>query len=232
MREKVEARFAATEPSRRWGWAVAGLALAALLGAHAWYWWRAGDAIEPTPPLLMARGGAAYEVTHDVPRQVLEELIPDRAAYIRERKTGGGGKVVGYHFYWEPRPGNANRLHHRPDSCMPLTGWRQAGEVRQEKVEIGGRLMDFNVFPFEAPGGPVLIYWGAYLNGELVGQNAGAGLQLPTTKLWEYIRTGTRRQSYEVAAFLVPYSGESPTRDEVSRIANEFFARASEQTPP
>ena len=212
-------------PSHRLGWLLVGVAVCAVVAAHGWYWWRGGQAIEPAPPVLAPRADGLFEVTDEVPRQVLEELRPDRASYIRTRSETGQGRVVGYHFYWEPRSGNANRLHHRPDSCMPLTGWQLEGEVHPVSVEIDGHAVGFNVFPFRSPQGRVLIYWGAYLNGELVELGSGAGLELPTTKLWEYIRTGTRRQSYEVAAFLVPYEGDVPTEEEVRQMANEFFLR-------
>jgi len=225
MSGEPKSAVTAPEPSRRLAWVVLGVALAAMVAAHGWYWWRAGEAIEPAPPVLVPRADGEFEVTDEVPRQVLEELRPDRAHYVRTRHESGPGRVVAYHFYWEPRAGNANRLHHRPDACMPLTGWVLEGEVEPVTVEIDGREVGFNVFPFRSPQGQVLIYWGAYLNGELVELRSGARLELPMTKLWEYIRTGTRRQSYEVAAFLVPYEGDPPGPEEVRRLANEFFLR-------
>ena len=210
------------------GWMVLSVAVAAMLGANAWYWWRASLAPPPAPPLLAPVGDAGFVIDDNVPASILGVLQPDEYRYIREAVDGTPTRAIGYHFYWEPRRGNANQLYHRPDRCMPGAGWRIEGEVTRENVRLGDRDFTFNVFPFRGPGGPALMLWGSYLNGEPVEIGFNSDVYVNTANLVQFIRTGTRDYSYEVAACIMPYPAEGarPGAAEIEAYANRVFTAA------
>lgn len=207
------------------GWSVFALACAAMLGAHAWFWMREHFAEKPAPALLQPAKTGGFAVDADVPPTILSVLQPDEYSYIRETSGRGVPKVIGYHFYWKPRAGNANQLYHRPDRCMPGAGWRIDGEVTRETIRLGGRDFVFNRFPLRGPGGSALLLWGAFLNGEPVEISFNTDVYLGTANLWHFVRTGTRVHSYEVAAFVMPYmQGNCPTHAEIEAFASKAFA--------
>lgn len=214
-------------PSRRIGWAALTLGLVALLGANGWYWWRASLAAPPAPPLLAPVGHAGFVIDADVPRAILGILQPDEYRYIRESVDGLPGRAIGYHFYWQPRRGNANQLYHRPDHCMPGAGWRIEGEVTRENIRLGDRDFVFNIFPFRGPSGPALMLWGSFLNGEPVEIRFNTDVYVNTANLAQFIRTGQRDYSYEVAACIMPYpEGARPGPAEIEAYANRVFTAA------
>ncbi len=214
----------APAPSCPAGWWALGAACAALFLAHAWFFVRGGLAARPVPPILAPSAESGFAVDHDVPAAILGILQPDEFSYIRQPAEGGSKRTIGYHFYWEPRKGNANQLYHRPDRCMPGAGWRIDGEVTRETFNLGGREFTFNVFPFRSPGGHALMLWGSFLNGEPAEIEFNSDVYLPTANLLQFIRTGTRLYSFEVAACIMPYTdGAKPTRAEIEAYANKVF---------
>ena len=205
------------------GWAVLGVACAAMLLAHGWFWWRGSMATAPKAAMLAPAESGDFQSDEKVPAEILGILGPDEYRYIRELRDGVPGKVAGYHFYWRPRKGNANQLYHRPDRCMPGAGWRIEGEVERQSVRLGDRDFVFNVFPFRGPGGPALMLWGSFLNGEPVEIEFNNDVYLNTANLAQFIRTGTRTYSYEVAALIMPYEGARPTPAQMEAFANKMF---------
>jgi len=211
-------------PSPAAGYVALAFGAAALVGANGWYWWRASLAPPPAPPLLSPVGDAGFVIDDKVPEAILGVLRPDRYTYIRESVEGTPARAIGYHFYWEPRRGNANQLYHRPDRCMPGAGWRIEGDVTRETFRLGGREVTFNVFPFRGPAGPALMLWGSYLNGEPVQIEFSSDVYVNTANLAQFIRTGTRDYSYEVAACIMPYAeGARPGLADIEAYANRVF---------
>jgi hypothetical protein len=205
------------------GWVVLGMACAAMVLAHGWFWWRGNMAPAPKAAMLAPAEGGDFQADHKVPPEILGVLGPDEYRYIRELRDGVPGKVAGYHFYWRPRKGNANQLYHRPDRCMPGAGWRIEGEVERQSVRLGDREFVFNVFPFRGPGGPALMLWGSFLNGEPVEIEFNSDVYVNTANLAQFIRTGTRTYSYEVAALIMPYEGARPSPEQIEAFANRVF---------
>lgn len=206
-------------------WLTVALGLLMFLSAHGWFWWRSEISAKPVPALLMPLANGSSIVDEDVPKEILDILRPDKFRYIREPVLGGSAHVVGYHFYWKPRKGNANQLYHRPDRCMPGAGWWIDGPVTREVISLGGRDFVFNIFPFRRPMGAALMLWGAFLNGEPVELEFNTDVYLNTAMLWQFIRTGTRIHSFEVAAFIMPYEeGKRPTLPEIQAYAARVFS--------
>jgi exosortase/archaeosortase family protein len=209
------------------GWFALAAASGALLFAHGWFLVRGSLAAPPSPPMLAPSAESGFAVDEDVPAAILGILQPDRYSYIRQPSGDGGKRAIGYHFYWKPRKGNANQLYHRPDRCMPGAGWRLDGEVTRETFRLGGREFTFNVFPFRSPGGEALMLWGSFLNGEPVEIDFNTDVYLPTANLAQFIRTGTRLYSFEVAACIMPMQpGARPSRAEIEAYANKVFQPA------
>jgi len=205
------------------GWVVLGVACAAMILAHGWFWLRGSMAPSPRAAMLAPAAGGDFQADDNVPAEILGVLGPDEYRYIRELRDGVPGKVAGYHFYWRPRKGNANQLYHRPDRCMPGAGWRIEGKVERQMVRLGDRGFVFNVFPFRGPGGPALMLWGSFLNGEPVEIEFNNDVYLNTANLAQFIRTGTRTYSYEVAALIMPYEGARPAPAQIEAFANRVF---------
>lgn len=206
-------------------WLVAVMGFAAFLGAHGWFWWHGEMSAKPTAPLLAPSAGAGFVVDKDVPKGILDVLRPDQFRYIRKLRENAPPQVVGYHFYWNPKSGNANQLYHRPDRCMPGAGWWIDGSVMREVIHLGSRDFDFNVFPFRRPDGVALMLWGAFLNGEPVEMEFNTDVYLNTATLWQFLRTGTRVHSFEVAALIMPYEeGKRPSLAEIQAYAARVFS--------
>lgn len=198
------------------------------LAAHAWFWVKESQADKPSSALLQPAASEGLIVDGNVPQPILGVLQPDEYRYIREYSGGPSPRVIGYHFYWAPRTGNANQLYHRPDRCMPGAGWRMDGEVTREPIRLGTKQITFNIFPLRGPGGNALMLWGAFLNGEPVEIAFNSDVYLGTANLRHFLRTGTRTHSYEVAACIMPYrEGRRPSPAEVEVFANRVFAPAS-----
>jgi len=221
--EKYESRRAGSWKGGSGGWVILAVAAVAFVGAHGWFWWRASLAPAPVAAMLSPAAGRDFQTDENVPAEILGVLRPDEYRYIREVHDGVAGKVAGYHFYWRPRKGNANQLYHRPDRCMPGAGWRIDGQVTTQDVKVGDRELRFNVFPFRGPAGPALMLWGSFLNGEPVEIEFNSDVYLNTANLAQFIRTGTRTYSYEVAALIMPYAGQRPSAAEVEAFANRIF---------
>ena len=228
--EKREGEKAGRPESGRAGWLVLGIAVAAMVVAHGWFWWRGSLAAPPVPAMLSPANSGDFQADANVPGEILGILQPDEYRYIREVRDGVPGKVAGYHFYWRPRKGNANQLYHRPDACMPGAGWRLDGKVTRQVLDIGGREMSFNVFPFRSPAGPALMLWGSYLNGEPVEIEFNNDVYVNTANLAQFIRTGTRLYSYEVAALIMPHEeGQRPSAEQIEAFANRVFTATAQQ---
>jgi len=200
-----------------------GVACVAVVMAHGWFWWHASMAPAPKAAMLAPAESGDFQTDENVPQEILGVLGPDEYRYIRGLRDGVPGKVAGYHFYWRPRKGNANQLYHRPDRCMPGAGWRIEGKVERQSIRLGDRDFVFNVFPFRGPGGPVLMLWGSFLNGEPVEIEFNNDVYLNTANLAQFIRTGTRTYSYEVAALIMPYEGARPGPEQIEAFANRIF---------
>lgn len=216
-------------PPRLTAWCalLPAVGMAAFLGAHSWFWVKESQADRPASALLRPAASKGLIVDAEVPRAILDVLKPDEFSYIREHSGGATPKVIGYHFYWKPRTGNANQLYHRPDLCMPGAGWRIEGDVVRETIQVGKREVTFNIFPLRSPGGQVLMLWGAFLNGEPVQMAFNTDVYLGTASLRHFLRTGTRTHSYEVAALIMPYKGgQRPSHPEIEAFANRVFASA------
>ncbi len=96
--------------------------------------------------------------------------------------------------------------------------------MAKQTVCIGDKEVAFNVFPFRGPGGPALMLWGSYLNGEAVEIEFNNDVYVNTANLAQFIRTGTRLYSYEVAALIMPYEeGQRPSAEQIEAFANRVF---------
>ncbi|MFM8361042.1 MAG: hypothetical protein ACKOET_21015, partial [Verrucomicrobiota bacterium] len=68
-------------------------------------------------------------------------------------------------------------LFHRPDICMPGSGWKQVGGVDRTEVDFDGRRLEMLVFRFERPPQRALQLWGVWRNGETVDFDYGDRLR-------------------------------------------------------
>ena len=100
-------------------------------------------------------------------------------------------------------------LHHRPDVCMPGSGWKAEGEVGETTVEISGHPLKFVVFRFnrEEAGGRrinALMLWGVWRNGVEVPFDFSDKLTALPEK-YGVLPTARHMLGIELLSVMVPY---------------------------
>lgn len=94
------------------------------------------------------------------------QLHPSEGESLRLTNSAApAGFVDAYHLFWSPSPYSKRALGHRPDSCMPGSGWKQFGEVTTTNVVVDGVTLQFYVFRFERPEVKAVQLWGVWRNG-------------------------------------------------------------------
>lgn len=119
------------------------------------------------------------------------------------------GWISAYHLFWRPSPMSKVALHHRPDICMPGSGWNQVGEVEQVRLDFHGQPLIWYVFRFERDGARGMQIWGVWRNGQSVEMDYSNRL----TALPEVYRpypSSRHMMSVELISLFVPYRDEPP----------------------
>lgn len=206
---------------------------AAVATVHLWYWRLEATTVPQAAPSFQARLGAdSGNQKVDVDPDVWERLGPTLGEQVRRQTTDApAGVVEGYHFFW--RPSNMSRvaLHHRPDVCMPGSGWSPVGEVGEIELPLGGRSTRWHRFEFAKPGGRAIQVWGAWRNGRPVAMDFGRGLTaLPERYgMWP---TARHFMSVEVVSFFIPFTGErAPDAAVIARLLPELFTFQAGTSP-
>lgn len=146
---------------------------------HGWYQaleWRARPQKEPMFTAVTGAGGGneREEFSEDV-WSALGADVGDRVT--RRVADAPAGMVSGYHLFWRPSARSRTALFHRPDICMPGSGWKQVGGVERTEVDFDGRRLEMLVFRFERPPQRAIQLWGVWRNGETVDFDYGDRLR-------------------------------------------------------
>jgi exosortase len=178
---------------------------------HGWYFLLTKRANPQTAPLFTVRteaGSGIKKSTFD--ERVWEQLHASAGDRITLTNAAAPyGMVEAYHLFWKPSPDSKRALGHRPDSCMPGSGWKQVGGVGKTNVVIDGVSLDFYVFRFERSDLKATQLWGVWRNGQAIEMDYGAGFtaQPEVYRPWPSDR---HLRGVELVSCFVPYPATSP----------------------
>jgi exosortase len=183
-----------------------------------------------TAPFFVARTDNSNHPRH-LPREILNELHPTRAEYIRHQSAElPRGSADCFHFFWKPSAWNRFVLVHRPDICMPGVGWEQTAPAEPIDVAFGDRVIRYHLFRFYRGNTYALELWGVWRNGEPVPLEYEPaqilGVKKPPASLQ---LEGKRRSATEIVACTVIADGASPPNEiAVALLRSVFEYKADE----
>jgi exosortase len=193
-------------------------AAAALSAVHIWYWRLEATTVPmPTPCFTMRTGPQSGNSLMEIAPEVRNRLGADSGEQVhRDTVDAPAGYVEAYHFFWRPSLMSRVALHHRPDACMPGSGWTRVGEVKVVELPVGEGRFKWYVFEFSRPGAKALQAWCAWRNGKPADMDFNRKLTaLPERYgMWPSAR---HFMSVEVASLFVPYVGDKPPDEALLR---------------
>jgi exosortase len=201
-----------------------GLTVVMFLAVHGWYKVLELRARPQTKPAFTALlGEGTGNERQEFAGDVWTRLGATEGDSVRRREpVAPMGMLSSSHLFWRPSAMSRTALHHRPDVCMPGSGWEAEGDVGETTVEISGRPFKFVVFRFtrdEAGGKRVkaLMLWGVWRNGIEVPFDFSDKLTALPEK-YGVLPTDRHMLGIELVSVMVPYeTGEVPL--EVARQA-------------
>lgn len=189
-----------------------GVTLAMFATVHVWYWvleWRANP--QTRPQFTAVVGGESGNARLEFDPAVWAQLgATDGDSITRKVGDAPMGQVSFSHLFWRPSAMSRTALHHRPDICMPGSGWKQEGSVGDVEVEIGGHPLRFKVFQFSRSDAKALMLWSVWRNGRPVEFDfADKFTALP--EKYGVVPTDRHMLGVELVSCFVPYvRGEAP----------------------
>lgn len=182
------------------------IALAAFATVHIWYWaLRIQTQPQVTPQFQAHAHLPPTAERHPFEPEVWSRLGASAGDQFRVHDPRAPmGFIDIYHLFWEPSPMSKVALHHRPDSCMPGSGWRQIGNASQTNVSWNGHSLRFLVFEFERQDFRALQFWGVWRNGSPVDMDYSQRLQaLPERYGW--LPSNRHQMGVELLSCFIPY---------------------------
>jgi hypothetical protein len=145
-------------------------------------------------------------------RNILRYDVGHEATWTAGRNSSSGpGLDYMLFLRWNPGTGTILRARaHRPDICLPASGWTQIGSDRIRQFEIApGRSVPFHRFEFEKRGGQSL-YATAYftLHEDVTHENeadptTGSYSNWDLADRWRVVRNGIRNRGQQVLELMI-----------------------------
>ncbi len=188
-----------------------GMTVAMFVLVHGWYKIleiRADPQTQPAFALLSGKDSGNERKEFD--GSVWAQLGATEGDSVQRREPMAPlGVVSSSHLFWRPSAMSRTALHHRPDVCMPGSGWKAEGEVGETTVEISGHPLKFVVFRFnrEEAGGRrinALMLWGVWRNGVEVPFDFSDKLTALPEK-YGVLPTARHMLGIELLSVMVPY---------------------------
>jgi exosortase len=198
---------------------LGGVFLLGLMAAHGWYLWQERKPL-PQSPLITITSDARLGVA-PLDSALQSSLNPASGTTLRWADEAEPNH--GFHLFWESSRDTLEALYHRPDSCMPGGGWRPLPGETVLSTRSGPGRIDWRAIPYERNGAKALLLWSAWMNGEAVPPELHADSRIQRAFLWQSVRQGRRRFTYEVAAIMIPFPGEILPLDRAAQVAEEVF---------
>ena len=98
-------------------------------------------------------------------------------------------------------------LHHRPDVCMPGSGWKQTGEVEFLDIPLNGRSLRWMLFRFERGDVRAVQLWSVWRNGDPVEMDYSNKFTALPEK-YGALPTSRHMMGVELVSVFLPYSGK------------------------
>jgi len=193
---------------------------------HAWYY-----ALRVTVhPQTMAQFTPVIGTNSAVSSQEFEENVwkklgaNDGEQFEVKVDEAPMGTLSIYHLFWKPGSKSRMALGHRPDICMPGSGWKSVGEVETATIPFNGIPMEFNVFRFRRDDSDVkaMQVWGVWRNGKLVEMDYTKKFTA-SPEVFSPLPTSRHLLGVELVSCFVPYRGEPPTLELVQKYLPRYF---------
>jgi exosortase len=203
---------------------LAAITASTFISVHAWYFILQLQADPQTTPALalkLGKDSGNDEVPMD--ETVLRALGCNDHEQVRRRSPlaplESGFNVS--HLFWKPSPMSKLALHHRPDICMPGSGWTQIGEVERVTLDLVGQPREFYVFRFEREGFKALSVWGVWRNGKTVEMDYSNRMTaLP--EVYHPYPSSRHLMGIEILSIFMPYrTAPAPTPQLVEKLLPE-----------
>ena len=183
--------------------ALLAFTIAAEAGTEAWYGWHEAHAQRVEP----------WTITWPKQARNWKEIpVADQAQELLRYNEGGGGAWSGdsgnqwamYFFKWLPgRTAGLFIKNHRPDICLPASGMKLRGGVRNQLIEVNGVTLPIRSYVFEN-GATLLHVYYCYWDGSVPEPVAENQENWSASGRLEAVRRGKRdigTQMLELAAF-------------------------------
>jgi exosortase len=199
-----------------------GVSLLMFVVVHGWYYILQAQTRPQTKPQFTVKSGPNVEIQ---PRdeEVSRRLGADSSENLRFKTPDAPlGMLDAYHSFWKPSAMSKVALHHRPDICMPGSGWTQVGEVKETTVPFDGHPLKFLVFEFERSDLRAVQIWGVWRNGQPVQMDYSQKLTaLP--EVYHPIPSSRHMMGVELVSCFVPYkSGPAPVELAIKTLPTLF----------
>lgn len=187
-----------------------GVMLACFAAVHVWYFILARNAKPQREPYFTARNEPGSGVHKNVfDESVWAQLRASAGESLRlTNRAAPFGFADAYHLFWKPSPESKRALGHRPDSCMPGSGWKQVGGVGVTNVVVDGVPLRFYVFRFDRSDVKAVQLWGVWRNGRPVEMSYGDGYT-PHPEVYQPWPTDRHLLGVELVSCFVAYPAGS-----------------------
>jgi exosortase len=185
--------------------------LACFATVHVWYAVLAQRAKPQTAPYFTAQDGKRPGVRKNhFDEGAWNQLLATSGESLRYTNSlAPFGFVDAYHLFWKPSPQSKRALGHRPDSCMPGSGWKQVGNVGVTNVVVDGVPLQFYIFRFERPDVKAVQLWGVWRNGRPVVMSYGDSYN-PHPEVYQPWPTDRHLLGVELVSCFVAYPLNAP----------------------
>jgi exosortase len=198
------------------------------LAVHVWYYTLrviVKPQVEPQFTALIDPAKGIKKLEYD--ENVWAKLGPTSGEQLSYETTDAPmGSLSAYHLFWKPSPKSRIALGHRPDICMPGSGWKQDGAVEAIDVPVNGVPLTFHVFRFSRPDGDyrAIQVWGVWRNGQPVEMDYSQRLTASPEK-FGFTPTSRHLQGVELVSFFLPYQGsKSPPLSVITDNVTKLFS--------
>lgn len=204
-----------------------GITVAMFAVVHGWYYVLKIRANPQTTPYFTLRPGFETNgvVKTEFDSDVWRRLGANDGEQVRKKTALAPlGIADAYHLFWRPSPMSKIALHHRPDICMPGSGWVQKGEVESMEVLLDGRTLRFLVFRFERGDLRAVQVWGVWRNGKPVEMDYSNRLTALPEK-YRPIPSERHLMGVELVSLFIPYQGETrPPASLIQTLLPQLFS--------
>ncbi len=180
---------------------------------HGWYYMLRVTVKPQTFPQFTATIGTNSAVaSHEFEENVWKKLGANAGEQFDvDAPDAPLGRLSVYHLFWKPGAKSRMALGHRPDICMPGSGWKQSGEVEIIQIPFNGVPLEFHVFRFRRTDSDLkgLQVWGVWRNGQPVEMDYSKKLTA-SPEVFSLLPTSRHLLGVELVSCFVPYKGEDP----------------------